>query len=155
MSKFKVINILDLMEVVGENKLKSNLLQFRCPLNQEIEYFIFNNAMEFTKKKMSRYATLNSESNSYLVSAFLIAQFSKNYAIDNGKSIDGNEMMGLTLEILHRVQREIGGGIGYHECEDKSELLDFYRNDNNRFTIFDERYSKEDNTKYIQLYAIV
>jgi hypothetical protein len=105
------------------------------------------------RKKISRYADLNSESDSYIVSAFLIAQFGKNYSYEN--AISGNDLMNLAMKALERVQREIGGGIVYLECEDKPELLGFYQNENNRFTIFDERYSKEDNTKYIQLYAIV
>jgi hypothetical protein len=194
MGKFKVINILDLMEAVGENELRLNLSEFKCPLNQEIEHFIFDDAMEFAKKKMSitylmfnsdddmvaiftlthkaieisnkdlsnsrrkkisRYADLNLESDSYIVSAFLIAQFSKNYAINNGESVNGDGIMELTFEMLHKVQREIGGGIVYLECEDKPKLLSFYQNENNRFTVFDERYSNEDKTKYIQLYAIV
>jgi hypothetical protein len=194
MGKFKVINILDLMEAVGENELRLNLSEFKCPLNQEIEHFIFDDAMEFAKKKMSitylmfnsdddmvaiftlthkaieisnkdlsnsrrkkisRYADLNLESDSYIVSAFLIAQFSKNYAINNGESVNGDGIMELTFEVLHKVQREIGGGIVYLECEDKPKLLSFYQNENNRFTVFDERYSNEDKTKYIQLYAIV
>lgn len=49
------------------------------------------------RKKLSRYAILDSESNSYTVSAFLIAQFGKNYAVDEGKGINGNELMDLTF----------------------------------------------------------
>jgi hypothetical protein len=55
------------------------------------------------RKKLSRYAILDSESNSYTVSAFLIAQFGKNYAVDEGKGINGNELMDLTFEILEKV----------------------------------------------------
>ena len=40
------------------------------------------------------------------------------------------------FEILGRVQRDIGGGIVYLECEDRPKLLGFYQNDKNRFKIF-------------------
>jgi hypothetical protein len=194
MKKFKVINILDLLDILGEEGLRHYLLEFKCPLNLEIEQFVLDNAIEFAKKKISitylvinsnddmaaiftlthkaveisnsglsnsrrkkigRYADLNTESDRFVVSAYLVAQFGKNYAINDGNSISGNELMELTFEILQKVQREIGGGIVYLECEDNPKLLRFYQNEENRFAIFDERYSKEDNTKYIQLYAIV
>lgn len=54
------------------------------------------------RKKISRYAILDSEAGSYTVSAFLIAQFGKNYAIDEGKSISRNELMDLTFGILEK-----------------------------------------------------
>ena len=104
------------------------------------------------RKKISRYAILDAEAGSYTVSAFLIAQFGKNYAVDEGKAISGNELMDLTFEILEKVQHDIGGGVVFLECEDKVKLLDFYQNERNGFVSFNERYSVNDNTKYIQLF---
>ena len=51
------------------------------------------------RKKISRYAVLDSESGSYTVSAFLIAQFGKNYALDVEKRLSGNELMDLAYEV--------------------------------------------------------
>ena len=45
----------------------------------------------------------------------------------------------------------IGGGIVYLECEDKPQLLSFYRNEKYRFFDFSTRYSADESTKYIQL----
>jgi len=104
------------------------------------------------RKKISRYAVLDSETESYTVSAFLIAQFGKNYAVDTGKGIDGDELMDMTFDILEKVQHDIGGGIVFLECEDKVKLLDFYQSEKNGFVPFNERYSVNDNTKYIQLF---
>ncbi len=104
------------------------------------------------RKKISRYAVLDSEAGNYTVSAFLIAQFGKNYAVDEGKGISGSELMDLTFEILEKVQHDIGGGIVFLECEDKEKLLDFYQNEKNGFMPFNERYSVNENTKYIQLF---
>lgn len=104
------------------------------------------------RKKISRYAILDPETGSYMVSAFLIAQLGKNFAVDEGKSISGNELMDLTFEILEKVQHDIGGGIVFLECEDKVKLLDFYQSEKNGFMPFNERYSVNDNIKYIQLF---
>lgn len=106
---------------------------------------------ESTKKKIRRYSQLNTDSNSYMVSAFLIAQFGKNYSEHDGDTLSGNELMESAMEVLRAVQHDVGGGIVYLECEDKPQLLKFYQNDNNCFRIFGERYSDIDKTKYIQL----
>ena len=63
------------------------------------------------RKKISRYVILDSETESYTVSAFLIAQFGKNYTVEEGQGISGNELMDLTFEILGNIQHEIGGGV--------------------------------------------
>lgn len=104
------------------------------------------------RKKISRYAILDAETGSFTVSAFLIAQFGKNYAVNGGKDITGNELMDLTFEILEKVQHDIGGGIVFLECEDKENLLNFYQSEKNGFMPFNERYSANDNIKYVQLF---
>ena len=53
MSNFEVINILDMIESVGEDATKSILSEFSCSRNKEIERFVRQNAIEFAKKKMS------------------------------------------------------------------------------------------------------
>ena len=103
------------------------------------------------RKKIERYAQLNEETNNYMISAFLIAQFGKNYADGNNLRLDGDSLMESAISVLEAVQHEVGGGIVYLECEEKPCLLSFYQNPRNIFRIFGERYSKEDNTKYIQL----
>lgn len=104
------------------------------------------------RKKMNRYANLDLESDSYTVSAFLIAQFGKNFALDAEKRLNGNVLMDLAFEVLERVQHEIGGGVVFLECEDSPKLLDFYQSEKNGFIPFNERYSISDNTKYVQLF---
>ncbi|MCM1542905.1 MAG: GNAT family acetyltransferase [Blautia sp.] len=188
---YKVINILDMAEAIGEENLKEFLSDFCWPKNEEIQNFVRNNAYEFARKKLSvtylvvneenyiaaiftlthkaveisnadlsnskrrkigRYAVLDSESNSYTVSAFLIAQFGKNYALAIEKRPSGNLLMDMVFEVLGQVQHEIGGGIIFLECEDKPELLNFYQNEKNSFIPFNERYSVTDSIKYIQLF---
>lgn len=109
------------------------------------------NMSESNRKRIRRYARLNEISNSYTVSAFLIAQFGKNYADGRETQSDGDILMESAMKTLAAVQREVGGGIVYLECEDKPQLLSFYQNPHNMFRVFRERYSESDQTKYIQL----
>lgn len=101
------------------------------------------------RKKIQRHAKLDETTNTYMLSAFLIAQFGKNYQYSGGLS--GNELMDMTMNILKRVQWEVGGGVVYLECEERQPLLDFYQNSVNNFNVFGERYSEKDGVKYIQL----
>ncbi len=190
MSGYTVINILDMLETIGEDELSSILFDFSCPMNPEIEHFIHNNAIEFAKRKMSithlvfdgdarlvAYFTLTHKPSSvdgrvlsktsrkklemharmdesiqaYSVSAYLIAQFGKNYGVDGGHSISGDELMDMAFDVLERVQRHIGGGVVFLECEDNPALLKFYQNDHNRFRLFGERYSEREQVKYLKL----
>ena len=190
MSGYTVINILDMLETIGEDELSSILFDFSCPMNLEIEHFIHNNAIEFEKRKMSithlvfdgdarlvAYFTLTHKPSSvdgrvlsktsrkklemharmdesiqaYSVSAYLIAQFGKNYGVDGGHSISGDELMDMAFDVLERVQRHIGGGVVFLECEDNPALLKFYQNDHNRFRLFGERYSEREQVKYLKL----
>ena len=187
---FNVVNIIDLLESVGEKEVRSALQEFECKRNSEIEIFLKNNAIDFAKRKisvthlilddngqiaayftlthkpsnisslslsksaiktLSRFAILDRDSNSFNISAFLIAQFGKNSAYNGSRNISGNKLMDFCFEILESVQKQVGGGIAFLECEDKKQLLNFYQNENNRFRIFGERFSESEGKKYIQL----
>ena len=47
----------------------------------------------------------------FRASAYLIAQFGKNYAVGNGMSIRGTELMECTMSVLHDAQEMVGGGL--------------------------------------------
>lgn len=51
MNQYTVMNILDLIDSVGENEVQKGLSDFLCPQNVEIENFIRNNAIDFAKRK--------------------------------------------------------------------------------------------------------
>lgn len=114
----------------------------------EVKNSILSNSV---RKKLLRFSRLNEETDSFTVSAFLIAQFGKNYASPNSVEISGTRLMDLTFDVLKKVQHDIGGGLVFLECEDKDNLLDFYQSEQNGFKIFGERYSENDDVKYIQL----
>ena len=188
MSQCEAVNILDMVNAIGEDGVSRVLSDFSCPKNPEIEHFVKQNALEFAKRKMSitylvvdnegnlvaifalthkavqlmndglsssmrrrieRHAKLDEQSNTYMLSAFLIAQFGKNEQYAG--SIAGNELMDMTMNILVAVQRAVGGGVVYLECEERPKLLAFYENEQNRFRVFGERYSERDQVKYVQL----
>ncbi|MBQ6904249.1 MAG: GNAT family acetyltransferase, partial [Lachnospiraceae bacterium] len=58
-------------------------------------------------------------------------------------------LMALSDDILEDVQRRIGGGVVYLDCEDKQKLIDFYEN-TVHFRKFNERISDIDNIRYLQ-----
>lgn len=101
-----------------------------------------------TKKTMSRYAQLNEATGTYLVSGFLIAQFGKNYAVDEGKRITGKELMRLANRELMDIQHRAGGGIEYLDCEADAKLINFYEGEG--FRLFGERISEKDGKRYLQ-----
>lgn len=190
MNEYTVMNVLDLIDSVGENEVQNGLSDFLCPQNGEIENFIRNNAIEFakrklsityllldnadgaitgyftlthkaieikndnisntTRRKLSAHARLDEDTNSFTASAFLLAQIGKNYGVDNGRRITGDVLIKYANDVMADIQRRIGGGIIYLDCEDKQQLKTFYI-DKNHYKIFGERYSVSDDIRYLQM----
>ena len=68
MSGYIGMNLMDVIEQIGEEATKSLLSDFSCPLNKDVEYFLRNTAIEFSKQGIS--------------STFLImASYKKNYVL--------------------------------------------------------------------------
>ncbi len=109
-----------------------------------------DNISNTTRRKLSAHARLDSDTNSFTASAFLLAQIGKNYSVDNGIRITGSELIGYADDIMIDIQHRIGGGVIYLDCEDKQQLKDFYI-DKNHYKIFGERYSKSDGIRYLQM----
>lgn len=72
MSNYTVMNILDLIESVGEYEVQKGLSGFSCPVNKEIEDFIRNNAIEFAKRKLSITYLLLDNSDGEIVGYFTL-----------------------------------------------------------------------------------
>lgn len=100
------------------------------------------------KDKIKRFSALDEKNNIYTVSAFLLAQFSKNYAVDGGTRISGSKLMEIVWDQLADVQNKIGGTIVYLDCEAHAELIRFYEGEH--FTLFGERISDTDGKRYLQ-----
>ena len=192
-----VFSIPALLDLVGEEVTGNMLSTFSCvfcgkQLNEEVESFVKNSAIEFYKRKMSvtyvvndeddrlagiftlthkaidipaadmsnaqkkkiqRFALLDEEMGVFRASAYLIAQFGKNYAVNDGMSIRGTELMECAMSVLHDAQELVGGGLVYLECEEDNEkAYDFYVKCG--FKEFDRRYSQIDNRNYILMMKI-
>lgn len=106
------------------------------------------------KRKMSRYSTLDSISESYMVSAFLLAQFGKNFNVEEKHRVSGAELMDCVDEVLKKIQHQIGGAVVYLDCEDKEKLITFY-SDVAGYKQISERISERDQTKYLQFYKFI
>ncbi len=109
-----------------------------------------DNISNTVRRKLSSHAKLDADTNSYTVSAFLLAQIGKNYSADNGHRITGKELIEFANDVLTDIQHRIGGSIIYLDSEDNQRLKDFYISENH-YKIFGERYSASDHTYYLQM----
>ena len=108
-----------------------------------------DNFSKTDKRKLERYARYDQDRGTYTVSAFLLAQFGKNYGVDGGSRIRGEELMEHVDDVLTDIQRRVGGGIVYLDCEDVPRLVAFYEG-KARYKPFNVRHSTEDGIKYLQ-----
>jgi len=187
--QFDVLNIIELLECIGQEKSIELFRAFHSDKNEEIEFFLKNKAINFALQKISmthlvfnqtkdlvgyftlaskqlevqrgrisntllnkvkRYGRYSDESGTIQASAYLIAQIGKNSAIHGGESITGDALIEYAVSILKAVQRHVGGGIVFLECEEREKLLAFYENEHNAFVRYGERIS-QDGVKFIQL----
>lgn len=107
------------------------------------------NLSNTSRRKLSNHARYEEDSDTYSTSAFLLAQFGKNYGVDNGNRISGAELMEYAMDILADIQHRIGGGVVYLDAEDRPALKEFYEK-KTYYKFFGERYSESDKIKYLQ-----
>ncbi len=151
-----VSNIRDMISDGQEDLVKAYIETFSCEvkkddgsrtsLNPDIEHFLKANAIQFAKMKTA--VTYLVFDVTYTISAFLLAQFSKNYAVDEGKRISGTDLMNIAMEQLAEAQNLIGGSIVYLDCEADAKLIRFYEGEH--FALFGERISESDGKRYLQ-----
>jgi hypothetical protein len=91
------------------------------------------------KRKLLRISELDEKSNTYTMSAYLIAQIGKNF---NEKRITGAELLELAWDKIKATQYILGGMVTFLEAENEEKLLSFYQN--NRFVQFDTRQTTSD-----------
>lgn len=146
-----------------ESFLKRNAVEF-TKKNQSVTYLVFSledmclvgyfsitmkpvtvngkGMSNSVKRKLSRLSRLDQNTDSYTVSAYLIAQLGRNYSEEVKFPITGKMLMNFVIDTLHEIQRQLGGIMVYLECEEKEPLIRFYR-DQNGFRIFGERMTEE------------
>lgn len=52
--KYKIINLKDIYNSIGESEIRQILKNFKCDLNRDIEYFLKEKSIEFSKQDISR-----------------------------------------------------------------------------------------------------
>ncbi|MCD8069472.1 MAG: GNAT family acetyltransferase [Lachnospiraceae bacterium] len=180
--KFMFVNIREYLaqgnlEKVGEPELLKIISGFSCPANLDVEYFLKNSSIEFTRKnqsvtylvldmdkgalvgyftialkpltvrgevisntvkrKIKRVSEFDEQTNSYMMSAYLIAQLGKNYADGRNKKITGAELLELAWSVIEDMQYMGGGMVVFLEANNEERLLSFYQD--NKFRLFDTR----------------
>lgn len=87
---YKVVNLKDIYNSLGENETKDILKDYKCELNSDVEYFLKEKAIEFSKQDISRTFIVMSEykDQNVIVGYFAIANKStivKKFALSNTK----------------------------------------------------------------------
>ncbi len=105
------------------------------------------------KRKLLRVSELDKKSDTYTMSAYLIAQLGKNYSENDGKMITGAELLGLAWNKIKATQYMFGGMVTFLEAENEEKLLSFYRD--NRFLQFDTRQTASDTDEAHELVQLL
>ena len=105
------------------------------------------------KRKLLRVSELDKKSDTYTMSAYLIAQLGKNYSEKDGKMITGAELLGLAWDKIKATQYMFGGMVTFLEAENEEKLLSFYRD--NRFSQFDTRQTASDTDESHELVQLL
>ena len=105
------------------------------------------------KRKLLRVSELDKKSDTYTMSAYLIAQLGKNYSENDGKMITGAELLELAWDKIKATQYMFGGMVTFLEAENEEKLLSFYRN--NRFSQFDTRQTISDTDEAHELVQLL
>ena len=88
-------------------------------------------------KRIRKFSQTNADGRSYLISAPLIAQLSKNFFNGYNKLITGDELLKIACDNVNEFQMMTSGKVVYLECEDNEKLIDFYSS--NGFVNFGKR----------------
>lgn len=54
MAGFTIVSLGDMIQTLGESKVKLILSKFSCPKNADVQYFLHSKAIEFEKQTMSK-----------------------------------------------------------------------------------------------------
>lgn len=105
------------------------------------------------KRKLLRIGELDKNSDTYTMSAYLIAQLGKNYTNGVNDKIAGKDLVELAWTVIEDAQYMLGGTVTFLEAENEEKLLSFYRN--NRFSQFDTRQTAVDEDESHELVQLL
>lgn len=84
-----------------------------------------------------RISDFDSQTQTYTMSAYLIAQLGKNYTDGRNREITGAELLELAWSVIEDMQYRGGGMVVFLEANNEEKLLSFYQDNN--FRQFDTR----------------
>ena len=105
------------------------------------------------KKKLLRVSEWDEKSDTYTMSAYLIAQLGKNFTNGADQKITGEELLALAWNKIKEIQYLGGGVVTFLEAENEEKLLLFYRD--NRFSQFDTRQTASDTDEAHELVQLL
>ena len=105
------------------------------------------------KRKLLRISELDEKSDTYTMSAYLIAQLGKNFSESGGTEITGAELLKLAWDKIKEIQYLGGGVVTFLEAENEEKLLSFYRD--TRFSQFDTRQTISDTDESHELIQLL
>ena len=157
-----------------ERFLKSNAIEF-TKKNQSVTYLVFSNdegeligyfsialkpltvrgemISNTVKRKLLRISELDASSQTYTMSAYLIAQLGKNFANDRNDKISGAELLELAWTVIEEMQYMGGGTVAFLEANNDEKLIKFYNE--NRFSQFDTRQTVSKNREPHELIQLL
>lgn len=103
--------------------------------------------------KVLRISELDEETQTYTMSAYLIAQLGKNFANGVDKRITGEELLEAAWNKIEEMQYQAGGVVTFLEANNEDKLLDFYKD--NRFQKFDTRQTVSNNAEPHELVQLL
>ena len=81
-------------------------------------------------KKLLRISELDEETQTYTMSAYLIAQLGKNYKGGANLKITGQQLLQAAMDTIKEIQHMAGGMVVFLEAEENEKLLHFYEKEN-------------------------
>ena len=105
------------------------------------------------KRKLLGISELDEKTDTYTMSACLIAQLGKNFSESGGTEITGAELLKLAWDKIKEIQYLGGGMVTFLEAENEEKLLSFYRD--NRFSQFDTRQTISDTDESHELIQLL
>lgn len=154
--------------------LKKNAIEF-TKKNQSVTYLVFSNdegaligyfsialkpltvkgntVSNTVKRKLLRISELDENSQTYTMSAYLIAQLGKNFTNNQNNGITGAELLELAWAVIEDMQYMGGGMVVFLEATNNVKLLKYYND--NRFSQFDTRQTTSKNQESHELVQLL
>ncbi len=100
-------------------------------------------------RKIARVSELDENTDTYTLSAYLIAQLGKNYFNNANKRISGKQLLQAAIDTIKKLQYMAGGTVMFLEAENKEKLIRFYTdNDFKSFSIRKTQQKTSDNQEH-------